>query len=264
MSTILSLAAVGPCPQCAPVEPTTSLLFYQAAAAAFVVLLLTGVAGEIRSLRERMAAEEAGPEQPMPRPLQLQLVGVSILLMFAMAGELISLLVLFDPPPHKAEQLAVVVLLTITVIGMPALMLLSLSEYRPREFKAFAQVLLVSLLVLLVGVGIYLISVAIQKSPKTYTYHVYGTCAAGACGLNERAAPSADSEPLGQLRDGDEVEIVCQKEGRPVTAPNGRRSKTWDKLDNGAFVSDVAVDTPPAGNEIPACDDPPSEGPHSG
>jgi|GEM_PF-6982522 len=256
------LAAVGHCRQCVPAEANTSLVFYQAATAAFAVLLLTGVAGEIRSIRERMGTE--ANDDPMPRSLRLQLIGITALLIFAMAGELLSLLVLLDPPPHKSEQIAVSVLLATTIIGIPLLMLGSLAEYRPQEFKRIGQLVLVVLLIALVGVGLYLIAVAIEKNPKTYTYHVFGTCAARHCGLNEREKPSTRAEPLGQLRDGDEVEIVCQQRGGLVRMPNGIRSRTWDKLDNGAYVSDIAVDTPPRGNLIPACEAPAPESSRSG
>lgn len=256
------LAAVGQCRQCVPVEPNTSLVFYQAASGAFAVLLLTGIAGEIRSIRDRMGTEAS--DDPMPRSLRLQLVGITVLLVLAMGGELLSLSVLLDPPPHKSEQIAVSILLATTVIGIPLLMLGSLVEYRPREFKRIGQAVLAILLVALVGVGLYLIAVAIEKNPKTYTYHVFGTCAAQHCGLNERDKPSVHAEPLGQLRDGDEVEIVCQLRGGLVRMPNDIRSRIWDKLDNGAYVSDIAVDTPPGGAPIPACEEPNSGSHHSG
>lgn len=42
--------------------------------------------------------------------------------------------------------------------------------------------------------------------------------------------------------------------GSHLVAPDGARSKVWDKLSNGAYVNDIAIDTPPIGSEIPACE----------
>lgn len=254
------LAAVGPCSECTPAEPNSSLVFYQAAAAAFPVLLLTGIVGELRDIRSRLSSEYG----PLSRALRAQLIGMAVLLAFVMAGELVALKVLLDPPAAKPEQIAVSVFLAITVTGIPILMLISLGEYRPREMRLVGSVVIGLVLLLVVGTLLYLVATALEKDPKTFTYHVYGTCAAGACGLNERKAASLESEPLGQLRDGDEVEVVCQKRGGAVEAPNGLRSKVWDKLSNGAFVSDVAVDTPSVGSQIPACEPPPPGSPRSG
>jgi hypothetical protein len=164
--------------------------------------------------------------------------------------------VLIDPPAGKLKQLIVSTLLAVTVVGIPTLMLLSLLEHRRKELKRVVQVVIGALLVVLVAVAAYLVAVAADRSTTSYPYHVYGTCAAGACGLNERKEPSAKAEPLGQLRDGDRVQITCQANGERVRAPNGLESKIWDRLENGAYVSDIAVDTPPVGSEIPACEQP--------
>lgn len=94
--------------------------------------------------------------------------------------------------------------------------------------------------------------------PPFYVYHVYGTCADGACGLNERSGPGYSSYAIvGHLSDGNEVDLVCQISGQLVTPNHGTASTVWDKLTNGAYVTDVYVDTPGVGGSfsppIPSC-----------
>jgi hypothetical protein len=93
----------------------------------------------------------------------------------------------------------------------------------------------------------------------TYTYHIYGTCADGACGLKIRSGPGYSSYPqIGSLVDGDTVQIVCQAVGETVgpSPATGNSSAIWDKLVNGGWVSDLYVDTPNVGvfsPPIPQC-----------
>jgi hypothetical protein len=73
-------------------------------------------------------------------------------------------------------------------------------------------------------------------------YHVSGTCANGACTVNEcahRAACGTSNE--GRLREGAGLDIVCQAKGEIAEAPNGRRSPIWDRLSNSLYVSDLFV-----------------------
>jgi hypothetical protein len=111
---------------------------------------------------------------------------------------------------------------------------------------------------IVVGVGLFLL-LSFTSATKTSigaVYHVYGTCAAGAgqtCGLNERRRPTVHSEPRGQLRDGDGVAVLCQTVGEKQTNPNGVSTDIWDKLDTGAYVTDLYVDTPQIGTGIPVC-----------
>ena len=103
------------------------------------------------------------------------------------------------------------------------------------------------------------VNLTIQASPPPYyVYHVYGTCADGGCGLHERSGPGYSNYPVvGTLYDGDEVDIVCQTAGELVTPNSGTPSDVWDKLTNGAYVTDVYVDTPGTGGNfsppIPQC-----------
>jgi hypothetical protein len=94
--------------------------------------------------------------------------------------------------------------------------------------------------------------------PPYYVHHVYGTCADGGCGLREHTGPGYSSFPtIGMLSEGQEVDIVCQTAGQLVTPNHGTASTVWDKLTNGAYVTDVYVDTPGAGGAfsppIPHC-----------
>lgn len=73
-------------------------------------------------------------------------------------------------------------------------------------------------------------------------YRVSGTCANGACTVNEctTAAPCG-LENEGRLREGSPVDIVCQTEGEVATAPNGQKSQIWDRLPSGLYISDLFV-----------------------
>jgi len=84
------------------------------------------------------------------------------------------------------------------------------------------------------------------------SYHVYGT-SPGHPGLNERTLPTKHSAPLGQLRDGDSVAVVCQTVGETQTNAQGVSTDIWDKLKAGGYVTDLHVDTPQIGTGIPAC-----------
>jgi surface antigen len=95
-------------------------------------------------------------------------------------------------------------------------------------------------------------------SPTFYVHHVYGTCADGACGLKERAGPGYSAyAQTGGLAEGAEADIVCQTSGELVTPNHGTASTVWDKLTNGAYVTDVYVDTSGVGGAfsppIPHC-----------
>jgi hypothetical protein len=240
---------VGRCVHCHnQVHAEPSLIFYQTAAAVFAVLLLTGVAGEIRDLRSRIN----GQPQPLSKPWRAYLAGVAGLMLLSISGELLSLAVILTRVPHTAEQIAVAACLVLAVPGIPLLMLLSLWEDRLRELMAIARTVLVVFLIAAIGAGLSLLTTAFRTSPSV-TYNVFGTCVAGSCGLNERRRPTIHSQRLGQLQDGDIVRIVCQVKGGKVTTPEGVTSRIWDKLTNGHYVSDVSVDTPPVGSQIPAC-----------
>lgn len=245
--------AVGQCPHCANavhVEP--SLAFYQTAAAVFAVLLLTGVVGEIRDIRTQIAEDK-----PFTAALRGHLFWATVIFMVVGAGEFMALLVLLKSPssPEQWQQIAVGSCLSVSVVGIPLLALLPLLLQLP-ELAVVKRLLVFVVVGLLAAGSLYLLYTAIHRKAATYSYHVFGTCLAGSCGLNERSRPTIHSRRLGQLRDGDVVKIVCQVEGGKVTTPEGVTSKIWDQLSNGHYMSDVSIDTPPVGSQIPACSSP--------
>jgi surface antigen len=92
--------------------------------------------------------------------------------------------------------------------------------------------------------------------PQYYVHHVTGTCRDGACGLKLRAGPGYSSfAAVGSLPEGGEADIICQAMGETVS--NGYASSAvWDRLTNGAWVSDFYIDTPNIGTwspPIPQC-----------
>jgi surface antigen len=96
------------------------------------------------------------------------------------------------------------------------------------------------------------------QPPQVYIHHVYGTCADGACGLQERTGAGYSSYPsVGALSEGAELRIVCQTTGQLVTPNHGTASDVWDRLEDGDYVTDVYVDTPGVGGgfspPIPQC-----------
>ncbi len=98
----------------------------------------------------------------------------------------------------------------------------------------------------------------VEPPPAFYVHHVKGTCADGACGLKEHTGPGYSSYPtVGAVAEGAEVQIVCQTSGEFVTPIHGTGSSVWDKLLNGAYVTDVYIDTPGIGGAfsppIPQC-----------
>lgn len=242
--------AVSGCAHCGgPVHQEPSFLFYQAAASVFAVLLLTGVVGEIRELRGQMSERST-----LSTSLRRLLFGLTAILIVVMAGELIALLVLLESPSSPAEwqQVAVGACLGVSVLGIPLLALAPILGRLGRELGLIGRVLLASLLLALLAAGIYLLYTAIHR-PVPHRYQVFGTCVAGACGLNERSRPTIHSRRVGRVQDGDIVEIECQVRGEKVITPEGASSRLWDKLTDGRYVSDVSVDTPSIGSSIPAC-----------
>jgi hypothetical protein len=94
---------------------------------------------------------------------------------------------------------------------------------------------------------------------KAHQYAVTGTCSVGSCALAEWSGPGiAGSEAVGAAYEGQTVAIVCQVTGQSVSGPNGVTSAIWDRLSNGAFVSDFYINTPRVGAyspHIPQCRD---------
>jgi len=76
------------------------------------------------------------------------------------------------------------------------------------------------------------------STPTSYTHHVYGTCAAGACGLRFRTGPGTGNGITRTLGDGTAVDIVCQTTGDHVAG-----TSVWDRTTAGDYASDWYIDT---------------------
>jgi hypothetical protein len=73
-------------------------------------------------------------------------------------------------------------------------------------------------------------------------FAVYGTCLSEGCGLKQRSGPGPKFHEVGRrLNDGELVLVVCQTSG---PAPPRMRSRVWDRLRDGSYVSDAFVNTP--------------------
>ncbi len=63
--------------------------------------------------------------------------------------------------------------------------------------------------------------------------------------VNECATPKrCGIHNIGRIREGERVEIECQVRGGVVKAEDGRSSSIWDRLTNGAYVTDLYISTP--------------------
>jgi hypothetical protein len=87
-----------------------------------------------------------------------------------------------------------------------------------------------------------------EKVVEWSPYHVEGTKTNGSGFLNECPEPSpcAGKNPVGRLREGDPAYVECQIKGDPAETIAGETSRIWDRLESGAFVSDLFVSTPGA------------------
>ncbi|GEM_PF-6325291 len=83
-------------------------------------------------------------------------------------------------------------------------------------------------------------------------YRVSGTCANGACTVNEcvhRAPCGLENE--GRIREGKPIDIVCQALGKVAEAPNGQKSRIWDRLSTELYISDLFVEGTKTGRFTP-------------
>jgi len=78
----------------------------------------------------------------------------------------------------------------------------------------------------------------------------------GTCVLYERRTPSTVMPPVGERKEGERLEIVCQIRGQPYRDRYGASTDVWDRLDNGRYVVDHYTTTPAKGtfsDGIPRC-----------
>lgn len=98
-----------------------------------------------------------------------------------------------------------------------------------------------------VAIGVLLVARRGNDKPSPFLlsspYRVSGTCVNGACTVNECTTPApCGLENDGRLREGKPLDIVCQTGGKVATSPNGHRSRIWDRLPSGLYVSDLFVE----------------------
>jgi hypothetical protein len=172
----------------------------------------------------------------------------------AMAGgELVSLIVLFSAHATSVERYLVGSTALVAVLGTaPPAVLTVLGRVLGTETLrrsllqiawASAAVLGVGALLLTIHLGVFAAGSVPSGSLNTpHVYRVYGTCAAGACGLNERSAPNPFATKVGQLQDGAQIGVICQVKGYALHTA-GHTSRIWDQLANAAYVSDLFVST---------------------
>lgn len=91
-------------------------------------------------------------------------------------------------------------------------------------------------------------------------YHVANTCFDGVCTVNVCRTPKRcgeGGENVGELKEGTAIEIQCQTLGGAVHgAQKHDRSRIWDRLSTGFYISDVFVEETRTGrftNRIQNC-----------
>lgn len=131
----------------------------------------------------------------------------------------------------------------------------------PNVLRAKRSALVFALgLALLVGAGVAIGLLARGSGDTNSTsivvsgkYRVSGTCANGACTVNEcahRAPCGLENE--GRIREYKPIDIVCQALGKVAEAPNGQKSQIWDRLSSGLYISDLFVEGTKTGRFTPA------------
>src|SRR5690606_13184894 len=90
-----------------------------------------------------------------------------------------------------------------------------------------------------------------QPSPSASS--LTGKVNTGGVLLNVRFGPTTYSPVVNTLKDGSTITIVCQQAGQEISGVV-RKTKMWNKLSNGSFVSDAYVvrsGTPPSCPPLP-------------
>jgi hypothetical protein len=227
------------------VASVSSLAFYQAAAGVLAVVLLSGVVAELRSLRGD-DSDTAGK-----RWVEASFYVFVLSCLVVIVGEVTALNVLADPPASDAQQLTVGVAVLAGLVFAPMNAALSVWRRLPGDSGARGRIgaAVAGLGVVAVTFVTYsVIDTNVSGRPglgsSTVGYRVAGTCANGRCGLNVHSRPRTQARRVGQLRDRDVITIVCQSSGGLVRAEYApQRSRVWDQLDDGNWVSDLFVTT---------------------
>jgi hypothetical protein len=208
-------------------------------------------------LRAELVSGNVGVSTEFSPKLRRRAVLMGFVSIAMAVGELVSLLVLFGASPTRLAHTVVGVAALIAVLGTTPPAVLSLMEQAmdvrlvnlplPQIAWGVSVALGIATLLLANRLGLFAGgSRPLTSLEKPRIFTVYGTCAAGACGLNERVAPSPLSRKIGMLQDGTAIGVICQTLGYRMHA-SGNSSRVWDQLANSAFVSDLYVTTPGSG-----------------
>lgn len=234
------------------------MTFYQTTSGVFIGLLVAVllradiVDGDARAVTPQGREDQGDPHNSR------RLLSVVVVSLAMAVGEVVSLLVLFNNRANSVEHIVVGMSVIVAIGGItpPALITVLRRAFGPQTVDLWMRRGVVTALSAVFTAAAFLAG-ALTNSPSRPAsllnprfYRVYGTCAAGACGLNERVAPSPKSRKLGELQDGALIGVICQVMGYPL-AVAGHTSAVWDQLSNAAYVSDVFVSTPRAGRFSP-------------
>jgi hypothetical protein len=235
-------------------DRSVRLIFYQTTSGLFVGLLVAVL------LRERHLdgnTTSPGRHSTNERRRGGLVVTVSLAMV---AGEILSLVVLFNRRAIAGAHVTVGIAALVAVLGtaVPVALTVAADVVGPNAAKKAIQIMswagaaIVGLAALF---GTYELGRAQGHVPAgslntPQRFQVYGTCAAGSCGLNERERPDPTARKLGRLEDGTAVGVICQTEGARFSV-RGHASNIWDQLSNASYVSDLFISTPKAGQFSP-------------
>lgn len=94
----------------------------------------------------------------------------------------------------------------------------------------------------------------VPRRATSWTAVVVGTCdEGGTCGVKQRNAPFNSAPALypNALMDGARITVVCQTRGDTRASAGHETTNVWYRLDNGAYVNAVYLDTDAA--QSPSC-----------
>lgn len=231
------------------------MIFYQTTSALFLGLLVA-VLLRAELLDGRPDEKRASTASGRRRAALIAFVSLAMAI-----GEFASLLVLFSAHATGLAHDVVGITALIALVGiMPPAMLAVITRvlgaeavhlWLRRAAWSSAAILGISAPFVADHLGVLASGPVPSGSLNTpRQYQVFGTCAAGACGLNERAAPTPHAKKLGQLQDGSPIGVICQVIGYPLRT-NDRTSRIWDQLADASYVSDLFVSTPHSGSFSP-------------
>jgi hypothetical protein len=228
------------------------LAFYQTTSALFVGLLVAVL------LRARHL--DGGPTAPLTSGDKRRASLVAFVSLAMVFGEIASLLALFNAHATGLEHAIVGIAMLIAILGTaPPAVFTVLGGILGEDARRLVFRLAVWGTAAAIGAGAlfaaYRLGATSGRVPTgslnaPHAYQVYGTCASGGCGLNERKAPTPYAQKLGSLQDGMTVHVICQTLGYPLST-NHHTSRIWDQLASAAYISDLFVSTPTTGKFAP-------------